>query len=206
MNELYSTTRHGRVNSLNYSFITLPALYISVGDWTGVSAFQRVAALNNTTAIGFTPFAEPPNDSCIISVSYPVGINKSVRYKLWENVGEVLLCPLYTGQRIGPGAYFELWSVEDSPVIATEDILVETSLVFSALLNSCSGMSSSYESSVNCNCAWPEFPPGSEVVITPTGRQYILNPDTGLYHKLSAVGAQGSTTMVMDPNGVSTPV
>jgi hypothetical protein len=205
MNELYSVTRPGRVNSLKYSFITFPALYISVGSWTGVSAFQKVAALNNSTAIGLTPFVEPPNSSCIISVSYPVGLNKSVRYKLWEDVGEVLLCPLYTGQRIGPGAYFELWSVEGAPIIATADILIETSLVFSALLNSCCGMSAS-NSSGNCNCSWPAFPPGSEVVITPTGRQYILNPDTGLYYKISAVGADGTTVMVMDSTGVANPV
>jgi hypothetical protein len=205
MNELYQVTRRSRVNSLQYSFITLPALYISVGEWTGVSAFQKVAALNNTTSIGLTPFAEPPNTSCIITVSYPVGVNKSVRYKLWEDVGEVIMCPLYTGQLIGPGAYFELWSVEDSSVIALADLLIETSLVYSALLNSCCGMSSS-SSTTNCNCTWPTFPPGSSTVITPSGNMYVLTPDDGLYHRISAVGPDGSAVMTMDPYGVSDPV
>jgi hypothetical protein len=34
---------------------------------------------------------------------------------------------------------------------------------------------------------------------------YVLTPDDGLYHLVSATGADGEATMTMDPYGVSDP-
>lgn len=203
MNEIWQPFTKARINQLAFSFVTLPAITLTAPAWTGSSSYLRRAALYNTSAIALTPFAEPPNDTCIITVSYPINASQSVRYKLWEGVGEIVSAVLYTGQRIGPGAYFELWSVEDQGVVSIpHDLVIETCLTYSALLYSCSGMSTSS----TVIPIWPDFPAGSSVYITPTGNMYLRNAETGLYHLMGATGPDGSATITFDPTGVVDPV
>ena len=43
--------------------------------------------------------------------------NSIVRYKLWENIGELLYVPLYNGKIINKNFYIEIWTTNSTPIV-----------------------------------------------------------------------------------------
>ncbi len=95
--------------------IRLPSTSLMVGTWDGVSKLLAEFPLT-----GFdTPFSiskQPAAyDDFIVAIRWPAG-DIAARYKLYDNISGVLYYPVYTAEPIFPGAVFEIWSTEDSPV------------------------------------------------------------------------------------------
>lgn len=94
------------------SYITIPTFsieysYLGYSDIVGVF---NCASPNNIT-LRATDIVENPN--YLLCVSYVNDDGDMIRYKLWDNVGEVLYfeIPLYTGQLIQKDFRFEIWSI-----------------------------------------------------------------------------------------------
>lgn len=203
MNDVWQVYRPIRTNELRPSLINLPAYETVPPAWTGYSMFIRNALVGNSDYdFSIFPCEDAPTDTCVLTVAYKTSETSAKRWKLWEGVGEVVSAPLYTGQRIGRDAYFELWSVEGQPLIDFPALSLEMSLMYSNMsANKClaqSGIAS------NSNSGWPVFPPDSEVIVSKTGKLWLRTPD-GLYHQVSATGSNGQAIMTFNPDGVVTP-
>lgn len=194
-------------NTYATSNITLPAVTVNAPTWTGVSAFLRNAPVGNTVGINLVPLAEPLSSAYIICISYPISATQSVRYKLWEDVGEVLSAVLYTGQYIGPGAYLELWTVEDSPssIEIEEDVVLPTGRVYNNLASpgarqeNCGGSSGGSSGGTT----GPQGPPG------PTGPQGPEGPQgdaATVAVGTTTTGAPGTSAIVVNSGTTSAAV
>ena len=88
--------------------IVLPAFTLA-SSWTGLSYLLGRFPVGNTRAFSLKLPIEP-QDSFLLAVSWSAS-PYFFRYKLYEDVGEKLSYPVYNGEKIGLGAYFEVWSV-----------------------------------------------------------------------------------------------
>lgn len=124
--------------------VIIPAFsYVSV--WSGVSQLLARYALSNTADICIKRPIEQPNDSFISAVSWMDEDGNTFRYKLTEDISEVLYYPLYEGTNIGPSAYLEIWSVEDfaTAAITANWILELSGLIAPTICNPCQENTSS---------------------------------------------------------------
>lgn len=60
-----------------------------------------------------------PSTSFVALVTWLDG-TKVVRRKLWSDIGERIVCPLYAGETIPAGAKLEIWSVPDQVATLAE--------------------------------------------------------------------------------------
>lgn len=96
------------------AFITLPSFSVTT-IWGGYS--DIVAAFNyegpNNFSFVPTTLPTPINPGYLLCVMWKDSIGNTHRYKMWENVGEVLYfsVPNYSGQLIKKNFRFEIWSV-----------------------------------------------------------------------------------------------
>ncbi len=172
MNPTWKQFKPAKTNELAYSTLTLPSIYVEIPAWVGYSVCLRKTDINNVEGFSIQPLAEPISDEYVLCVSYPVAgsTTQSIRYKLWEGVGEVVSATLYQGQIIGPGAYLELWTTINSPnpVAIAEDIVIETGLTYSRMGGNggCAGGSDSGNCSDGTNNSGgtqgPPGPPGPQ--------------------------------------------
>ena len=105
-----------------------PAVTPEVTSWTGVSRLLVEAPVGNLDNFALTPLNAALNTTLVLAIRWPLTASTAARYKLWEDVGEVLLFPKYTGQLIGPSAVLELWSVENETP-ALDDTLLQTTYI-----------------------------------------------------------------------------
>lgn len=107
--------------------IVLPAFALA-SSWTGLSYLLGRFPVGNTRPFSLKlPIAE--QDTFLLAVSWSAS-PYFFRYKLYEDVGEKLSYPLYNGERIGIGAYFEVWSVAGtSYAMSSSDITLYTSWI-----------------------------------------------------------------------------
>ncbi len=75
------------------------------------------------------PVFEPsPAVNFMIAVRVPNGTPFPFRYKLYSTVGENLVYPQYTGQKISPSSVFEIWTNNTSPTVLTQPYSLLTSI------------------------------------------------------------------------------
>jgi hypothetical protein len=93
----------------NFDIISLPIFSISNVPWLGSSFIVTTfpAKLSQNCSL-ILPMPVITNPSFCLAFSIPTG----ARYKLWQNVGEILHYPMYLGENIPGGVLtFEAWSV-----------------------------------------------------------------------------------------------
>ena len=77
-------------------------------------------SIGNSNSFNFKrPFTQP-NETFCAAISWAVS-PYVYRYKLSEDIGELLYFPLLVNQQIGPNAYLEIWDVEDESLAATDE-------------------------------------------------------------------------------------
>jgi len=182
MNPTWKQFRPAATNELAYSTLTLPSIYADTSAWVGYSVCLRRTDIANTEGFSLQPLAEAISDEYVLCVSYPVegSTTQSIRYKLWEGVGEVVSATLYQGQIIGPGAYLELWTTINSPnpLSITEDVVIETGLTYSRMGSngSCGSDSGNCSDPFAGGCPpGPAGPPGASATIE-VGTTTTLGP------------------------------
>lgn len=114
------------------TYVDMPA-FSQAHTWRGYSdivAAFNVASPNNISLIGISSVL-PTAPNYLLCVSYVNSDREVVRYKLWEDVGEVLYfnVPLYTGQLLKKNFRFEIWSTASSPAVQVDSIRFTTSIL-----------------------------------------------------------------------------
>ena len=85
--------------------------------WGGVSAMLARYAIGNLNPFTVKRPIVQPNETFIAAISWAED-PYVYRYKVTENIGEVLYFPVYVQERIGANAYIEIWSVASEPLAA----------------------------------------------------------------------------------------
>lgn len=95
------------------SYVELPAFSITDNHWRGAS--EIVIQFNYSASKNFVLTRRPTKPAGVnflLCIKYRIG-GTVYRYKLWENVGEVLDVALYNGQIIKKNFVLEIWNTAD---------------------------------------------------------------------------------------------
>lgn len=107
------------------SFIAVPAFSYEGPIWKGVS--EAVVQYNYSADRNFVLKKRPTKpvevNFCPV-IRYRVGL-VTYRYKLWQDVGERLAEPLYTGQLIKKNFVIEIWNVSTENAVSSDGFNVE---------------------------------------------------------------------------------
>ena len=112
-----------------WGYFIIPVFSVTGLTWLGSSKVEQ--QFNYSASVNFQLRALP---------AAPVGVNfcpciryrvgtTSFRYKLWENVGELLYVPLYAGQIIKKNFVIEVWSTNNSEVSLAAAIIIPANIV-----------------------------------------------------------------------------
>lgn len=75
----------------------------------------------------------PTAPSYFLVIMYTNEDNTVVRYKFWDNIGEVIFfdIPFYNGQKIKKNFRWEIWSIDNDPLLVENpaDITIDTSVL-----------------------------------------------------------------------------
>lgn len=106
------------------SYFYIPAFTYNV-NWLGAS--EVITQFNYEASRNFIlprRLVAPAGVNYCPCIRWHDGNNNVQRYKLWENVGEVLNTPLITpGNKIGANFVVEIWSVEGAATVSNDDAL-----------------------------------------------------------------------------------
>jgi len=92
------------------TYVGIPGFSIS-STWRGAS--EIIAKFNYTLDAGSLSFRGiTPQEGFVACISWKPTANTIVRYKLWENVGEILYVDLYDGESIGSNFAIEIWNTK----------------------------------------------------------------------------------------------
>ena len=108
-----SRTKAGYVTKVG-TIITLPAFSIET-TWRGAS--EIVGKFNYTLGNNISVLRIEPQAGYCACVSWKPTSETIVRYKLWEDVREILYVDLYSGERLGSEITIEIWNVK--PLVGT---------------------------------------------------------------------------------------
>lgn len=99
------------------TYVKFPAFSIA-NTWRGASEIIRKYNFNLENKNSITQlFSSPPTGANFCPcISWKPTSTTIVRYKLWEDVGEILWVPLYTGQTIGADFAIEIWNTPDATI------------------------------------------------------------------------------------------
>lgn len=116
VNRLYAPTYSNRRGAESTSYykkigsrILLPTETI---DWTWYGASDIVLLYRIEASFQFSLLDITKSNDYVACVSWITDGTTVHRYKLWQDVGEILYAPLYTGQYIGEDFLIEIWNVQ----------------------------------------------------------------------------------------------
>lgn len=207
MNDTWQPYKQPGTNELAASTITLPAITITAPAWNGYSNFLKRADVNNTVGISLVPLPEALATDYILCISYPVSDTQSVRYKLWDGVGEVISAPLYNGEYIGPSAMLELWSVLSSTTVEIQqDIVLSTTQTYSRLGGNGGGSCSSNSTGGGGGGGGTQGPPGPPGPQGPQGEPGANGAAATIAVGSTTTGAPGTDATVTNSGSSSAAV
>lgn len=93
--------------------IIVPAFSAALEEWTGGSRLLTQFELGNDYLFSIKLPVTRFGANFVFAVRW-VEDGVTYRFKFWEDVGEVLHFPVYSGERIGENAVFEAWSVNST--------------------------------------------------------------------------------------------
>lgn len=104
----------------------IPAFSVD-NTWKGASEIVKIFRFSAEYATALKDVEPSADVNYCACVSWKPTSNTRARYKLWENVGEVLYVDLYDGQKINSDFDIEIWSTNNTPIIEATGITVYTS-------------------------------------------------------------------------------
>lgn len=114
------------------TYFTIPSFNVDV-TWLGYSELVAVFDYTSTNNFSIKPIASllpisPNYLACVVWVDSSYNVH---RYKLWEDVGEVLFfdVPVYTEQRIKKHFRIEIWNTNAAACSQATDIDIYTSVL-----------------------------------------------------------------------------
>jgi hypothetical protein len=110
------------------TFLTFPAFSMD-NTWRGASEIIRkynFSVGSATSILGL--FAAPPTGTNFCAcISWKPTSTTIVRYKLWEDVGEIVWVDLYAGEKIGEDFAIEIWNTDNETITLPEDFVLTLS-------------------------------------------------------------------------------
>ena len=109
--------------------VSIPAFSVSGLTWGGASVISHEfpATLPNTFSIRL-PFVAPSNPNFCLAVRFGSPVQ---RFKIWGDVGENLVFPIYNGETIETSCVFEIWTIATSTITSSiMGLNIDLSIVF----------------------------------------------------------------------------
>lgn len=103
--------------------LLLSPFTLAASTWAGASTILAQYSISNDYWFSFKTPIRAFGENFVLAIRYYDAENDViVRYKLWEDVDEILFYPVYAGERIGLNAVLEVWSVDttDAPVLSDD--------------------------------------------------------------------------------------
>lgn len=112
-----------------HNYIILPAFTVDT-TWLGASRIVKTFNYTITSKLSF-PLLPTPPDNCnfCLCISW-IEDDEVVRFKLWEDVGELLYVDLYDHRTIPTNFTFEIWSCTDeTDATMSSDLMIYNSIL-----------------------------------------------------------------------------
>lgn len=95
-------------------------------NWRGASEIVKEFRFSLDNNPSIIRIEKPTNPNFVACIAWKPTSETIVRYKLWEDVGEILYVPLYSGQRFSSNFSIEIWSTQPEEgsgggILGTED-------------------------------------------------------------------------------------
>lgn len=99
------------------TYFTFPSQEIS-NTWRGASEIvAKFFFTGNTIVKNIVDVYITSSTNYCACITWPNGTDSVARFKLWNNVGEILYAPDYALQRIPSEFNIEIWSTNNNPII-----------------------------------------------------------------------------------------
>lgn len=143
--QAYNRFRKLLVNQVERTQLVIPAFLLSAPTWAGASDLLQEYQIANDYYFSLLLPILSFGENFAFAVRWTDGDGVIRRFVLWVNDDAILYYPLYAGERIGPNAIFEVWSVnsESAPSLDDNQVLYTSVLTFP--FEGCA-----------CDCATPE--------------------------------------------------
>lgn len=111
--------------------LTIPPFSLDVPTWEGESENLYEFPIHNLNYFSFKTPVNKFGENFLAAVRWKVG-DITIRFAFWEEENSFFCYPVYAGQKIGPDAVIEIWSVESdsAPELVTATSLKTSELVF----------------------------------------------------------------------------
>jgi hypothetical protein len=105
------TRSAGSAVTKKHTVLYLPEFSVNTV-WRGASEIVKEFLYELANSISIVRRSTPANANFVACIAWKPTSNTIVRYKLWEDVGEILYVPLYNGEKIGTNFSIEIWNVK----------------------------------------------------------------------------------------------
>jgi hypothetical protein len=109
-----------------HTILYLPAFEVDA-TWRGASEIVKEFRYSASNNMSIVKRATPTNPNFVACVAWKPTAETIVRYKLWEDVGEILYVPLYNGEKIDGDFSIEIWNTKPDAAITGGDTLITES-------------------------------------------------------------------------------
>jgi len=111
--------------------LVMQGFALAPATWAGASVILAEYPIGNSYWFSFKLPVKAFGSNFVLAVRY-VEDGIAFRYKFWEDDGEILFYPVYGGERLGPNAVLELWSVDytDMPQLLADKTFLISVLSF----------------------------------------------------------------------------
>lgn len=111
------------------TYLTIPEFSLDA-TWRGASEIIKKFRFNLSSPISFVRITPPSDPNFVACVAWKPTSETIIRYKLWEDVGEILYVPLYGGQTVLANFSIEIWNTKPDSIsggtLTTEDDIILT--------------------------------------------------------------------------------
>lgn len=146
--------------------MVLPEFLLAAPAWSGASTLLQEYQISNDYSFSLLLPIAAFGANFVAAIRWMEETDVYVRYKLFDHEDAVLNYPVYNGERIGPNAVLELWSVDsaDAPELEDDYTFYTSRLVFPSTEASYCGSCCANPSSVITLAATAasELPPGAD--------------------------------------------
>lgn len=110
----------------------VPAFTLTLPVWSGASDMVAQFDIGNEFWFSLKLPIRPFGENFILAIRWSED-GVAYRFKLWDDEDAVLFYPVYAGERIGPSAVLEIWTVDSdaAPVLSANQTLLTSFLAFS---------------------------------------------------------------------------
>lgn len=129
----------GRQIQPTRSQLVIPSFSLPGQSWLGASRLLLEYPIGNSNNFALRVPVAQFGENFVAAIRYVDDGTVVFRWKLFNDVDEILWYPVYAGETIGLGAVVEIWSVntEDTPVLNELEILESSVLVFPSPCSVC---------------------------------------------------------------------